>query len=79
MRHMGYSHPSMTSGIQGIRTAVQVRKRVVVHTHVEPFCTSLNHALTFCGQLAKVRGKNGGRDDRSRHGSWSKMKRLDGD
>ena len=36
-------------------------------THVQPFSAALDHALAFCGELAKVGGEDGGGDDRAGH------------
>lgn len=50
------------------RTYGNVRDEVTVHDiHVKPFRSSVDHALAFYGQLPKIRGKDGWRDDRARH------------
>lgn len=43
------------------------RKQVRELAHMQPFGTAEDHALAFCGELAKVRGENGGRDDSAGH------------
>lgn len=37
-----------------------IRHKMAVHdVHVQPFSASLDHALAFCSELAKVGGKDG--------------------
>ncbi len=36
-------------------------------THVQPLCAAFDHALAFCGELAKVRGQHRWGNDCSRH------------
>lgn len=56
-REEGY--PSMTSGTaRPVSSAADGRGGRGL-THVQPFRAALDHALAFCGELAKVGGEHG--------------------